>query len=147
MGSWRARSPRRSPACSSDDDSAATTSTTSAPPIDGCADHHCRCDHDGSVDHHDHHRSRSSTSDPFTLGVASGDPLPDAVVLWTRLLPAGTLPDTDIEVEWEVATDAELTDVVASGTATAVAALGPLGARRRHRTATRHRVLLPVPPR
>lgn len=26
-------------------------------------------------------------SDPFTLGVASGDPLPDAVVLWTRLAP------------------------------------------------------------
>ncbi len=64
------------------------------------------------------------TSDPFTLGVASGDPLPDAVVLWTRLLPADPLPDTDVEVEWEVATDAELTDVVASGTAVAVAALG-----------------------
>lgn len=23
----------------------------------------------------------------FTLGIASGDPLPDAVVLWTRLAP------------------------------------------------------------
>ena len=64
------------------------------------------------------------TSDPFTLGVASGDPLPDAVVLWTRLLPADPLPATDIEVEWEVATDAELTDVVAAGSAVAVAALG-----------------------
>ena len=64
------------------------------------------------------------TSDPFTLGVASGDPLPDAVVLWTRLLPADPLPDTDVEVEWEVATDAELTDVVATGSAVAVAALG-----------------------
>ena len=64
------------------------------------------------------------TSDPFTLGVASGDPLPDAVVLWTRLLPADPLPDIDVEVEWEVATDAELTDVVATGSAAAVAALG-----------------------
>src|SRR5689334_22722042 len=27
-------------------------------------------------------------SDPFTLGVASGDPLPDSVVLWTRLAPS-----------------------------------------------------------
>ena len=64
------------------------------------------------------------TSDPFTLGVASGDPLPDAVVLWTRLLPAEPLPTTDVDVEWEVAIDAELTDVVASGSAVAVAALG-----------------------
>ena len=26
-------------------------------------------------------------ADPFTLGVASGDPLPDSVILWTRLAP------------------------------------------------------------
>ncbi|HEX4982072.1 MAG TPA: alkaline phosphatase D family protein [Ilumatobacteraceae bacterium] len=64
------------------------------------------------------------TSDPFTLGVASGDPLADAVVLWTRLLPADPLPAVDVEVEWDVATDAELTDVVATGSAVAVAALG-----------------------
>ena len=56
--------------------------------------------------------------------MASGDPLPDAVVLWTRLLPTDPLPDTDVDVEWEVATDAELTDVVAAGSAVAVAALG-----------------------
>ena len=64
------------------------------------------------------------TSDPFTLGVASGDPLPDAVILWTRLLPTDPLPDTDVDVEWEVATDAEFTDVIAAGSAVAVAALG-----------------------
>ncbi|HEX2782653.1 MAG TPA: alkaline phosphatase D family protein, partial [Ilumatobacteraceae bacterium] len=64
------------------------------------------------------------TSDPFTLGVASGDPLPDAVVLWTRLLPAGALLDTDVEVQWEVATDSEVSDIVATGSASAVAALG-----------------------
>ena len=26
--------------------------------------------------------------EPFTLGVASGDPLPDGVVIWTRLAPS-----------------------------------------------------------
>lgn len=28
-----------------------------------------------------------SLGNPFSLGVASGDPLPDGVVLWTRLAP------------------------------------------------------------
>ncbi len=63
-------------------------------------------------------------SDPFTLGVASGDPLHDRVILWTMLRPGEALPDGDVEVEWEVGTDAGLRDIVASGTATAVAALG-----------------------
>jgi alkaline phosphatase D len=70
----------------------------------------------------------SVTSDPFTLGVASGDPLADSVILWTRLLPAeplaDELSDADIEVGWQVATDAEMNNVVASGVGTAVAALG-----------------------
>lgn len=66
------------------------------------------------------------TSTPFTLGVASGDPLPDAVVLWTMLRPddGDELPDADIDVEWEIGRDEDLTDIVASGTASAVAALG-----------------------
>ena len=68
--------------------------------------------------------SPAITSDPFTLGVASGDPLADSVILWTRLLPADPLPDADIEVTWEIARDAEFADVVGSGTALAVAALG-----------------------
>ena len=46
------------------------------------------------------------------------------MILWTRLLPADPLPDTDIEVTWEIARDAEFADVVGSGTALAVAALG-----------------------
>ena len=29
---------------------------------------------------------------PFTLGVASGDPVPDGVVLWTRLAPDPLVP-------------------------------------------------------
>lgn len=61
--------------------------------------------------------------EPFTLGVASGDPLPDGVVLWTRLAPdplagdgLGGMPDTSVEVEWQVAEDEQFSTVVASGT-------------------------------
>nr|WP_042186936.1 alkaline phosphatase D family protein [Kibdelosporangium sp. MJ126-NF4]CEL17683.1 secreted alkaline phosphatase [Kibdelosporangium sp. MJ126-NF4]CTQ91090.1 secreted alkaline phosphatase [Kibdelosporangium sp. MJ126-NF4] len=61
--------------------------------------------------------------DPFQLGVASGDPLPDSVVLWTRLAPAplnpdgfGGMPDATYTVEWEIATDPGFTSVVQRGT-------------------------------
>jgi alkaline phosphatase D len=64
------------------------------------------------------------TSYPFELGVASGDPLADSVILWTRLLPEEPLPDADIEVMWEVATDSEMADIVTTGTTPAIAALG-----------------------
>ncbi|GAA2796031.1 alkaline phosphatase D family protein [Saccharopolyspora taberi] len=65
---------------------------------------------------------------PFTLGVASGDPAPDGVALWTRLAPepladSQPLPGT-VEVEWVVATDPELTHRVAGGTVGAQADLG-----------------------
>ena len=63
------------------------------------------------------------TSNPFTLGVASGDPLADSVILWTRLHPEGALPDHDIEIEWEVSLDKGFKQTVADGTATASAAL------------------------
>ncbi|PZG16446.1 alkaline phosphatase D family protein [Nonomuraea aridisoli] len=63
-------------------------------------------------------------SDPFTLGVASGDPLPTAVVLWTRLAPEifdpmGGMPDKTFQVQWQVATDERFRHVVRAGTATA----------------------------
>ena len=64
------------------------------------------------------------TSDPFTLGVASGDPLADSVILWTRLLPADALPADDIDVAWEIALDPDFAEVVAAGTTPAVGALG-----------------------
>lgn len=61
---------------------------------------------------------------PFTLGVASGDPLADAVVLWTRLAPdplnGGGMPVAPIAVDWQVSTDEAFANVVASGTATAL---------------------------
>jgi alkaline phosphatase D len=62
----------------------------------------------------------------FPLGVASGDPTASSVILWTRLIspdPGDPLPAADIAVDWEVATDEAFTDVIASGTAPAVAAL------------------------
>ncbi|MGW3092250.1 alkaline phosphatase D family protein [Streptomyces sp. NPDC001102] len=45
----------------------------------------------------------------FSLGVASGDPLPDGIVLWTRLAPdplnGGGMPDEVVPVQWEIAED------------------------------------------
>jgi alkaline phosphatase D len=67
--------------------------------------------------------------DPFTLGVASGDPLPTSVILWTRLVvdglePSGGIPDEEIDLVWEVAADDSFDEVVAAGVATATPALG-----------------------
>ncbi len=47
-------------------------------------------------------------ADPFPLGVASGDPLADRVVLWTRLLRETPLPSRAIPVSWQVAHDERL---------------------------------------
>ncbi|WP_393083215.1 alkaline phosphatase D family protein [Streptomyces sp. LN704] len=59
----------------------------------------------------------------FSLGVASGDPLADAVVLWTRLAPdplnGGGMPDRVVEVGWEIAEDARFRKQVRRGTAQA----------------------------
>ena len=60
---------------------------------------------------------------PFTLGVCSGDPTPDGVVLWTRLaidpLNGGGMPEQRVEVQWQIATDDRLSRVVRSGKTTA----------------------------
>lgn len=52
----------------------------------------------------------AGVGDPFTLGVASGVPRPDSVVLWTRLAPrphelGGGLPPLPLAVRWELAED------------------------------------------
>lgn len=69
--------------------------------------------------------------DPFTLGVASGDPAPDGVVLWTRLAPdplaedgQGGMPDRVVPVQWQVAEDERFGRVVAEGTELARPELG-----------------------
>jgi alkaline phosphatase D len=65
---------------------------------------------------------------PFTLGVASGDPLHDRVVLWTRLAPeptdGGGMPDQEVSVVWEVAEDERFARIARDGVATASPRLG-----------------------
>ena len=55
----------------------------------------------------------------FSLGVASGDPHPDSVVLWTRLAPdplnGGGMPEVNVPVQYEVAEDDAFGRVVRSG--------------------------------
>lgn len=68
-----------------------------------------------------HHSSRLSY--PFTLGVASGDPSDDGVVLWTRLAPSpvdddgmGGMPaHRSFQVQWQVADDPHMRRVIQSG--------------------------------
>lgn len=58
---------------------------------------------------------------PFYHGVASGDPLTDRVIIWTRYTPdVDTLP---YEIDWEVASDVNMTNVVQSGTFTTDASM------------------------
>lgn len=68
-------------------------------------------------------------ANPFTLGVASGDPEPDGVVIWTRLAPkalevGGGMANQIVQVRWEVATDEGFTDIVQTGEAVATPQLG-----------------------
>ncbi|MCR1786341.1 alkaline phosphatase D family protein [Nocardioides carbamazepini] len=68
-----------------------------------------------------------AASAPFVHGVASGDPLPGGVVLWTRVTPSveaapGSGVGPDVVVTWEVALDPGFAQVVQQGTATASAA-------------------------
>ncbi|MEU6821357.1 alkaline phosphatase D family protein [Streptomyces atriruber] len=68
--------------------------------------------------------ARRIADDPFTLGVASGDPQPTSVLLWTRLAPApyepgGGLPQQRVTVQWEIAHDARFRRVARRGTVTA----------------------------
>ncbi|HEY3556277.1 MAG TPA: alkaline phosphatase D family protein [Kribbella sp.] len=63
---------------------------------------------------------------PFQLGIASGEPDANSVVLWTRLAPSPTNADgqggmatTDVAVDWQVSTTDTFATLVASGTVTA----------------------------
>ena len=62
---------------------------------------------------------------PFSLGVASGSPSTDGMVLWTRLMASAggePLPELPIEVRWELAADPNFRRIVHSGTALALPA-------------------------
>ncbi|SFQ25223.1 alkaline phosphatase D [Amycolatopsis arida] len=65
---------------------------------------------------------RPGTGDPFTLGVASGEPDQHSAVLWTRLAPdplaedgLGGMGDRRVEVHWELALDERFRRVVRRG--------------------------------
>ena len=57
----------------------------------------------------------------FPQGVASGDPLSDRVILWTRVLVQDGVDTADVTVNWEVASDANFTTIAARGSAVAKA--------------------------
>lgn len=50
----------------------------------------------------------------FTHGVASGDPLQDRVILWTRVAPSDNTA-RNLQIEWQVSADKEFANVIASG--------------------------------
>src|SRR5262245_10266408 len=65
------------------------------------------------------HIARAATN-PFTLGVASGDPSPEGFVLWTRLASNPLAPDgfggmsEPVPVLWEVSSDDTMRTIVRS---------------------------------
>lgn len=73
--------------------------------------------------HQFYNRSLANSSDlsqyidpelyPFYHGVASGDPLSDRVIIWTRVTPEN---GSSVSVDWKICTDVNLTQVVNSGT-------------------------------
>lgn len=70
--------------------------------------------------------ARAAAGPVFVHGVASGDPLPDGVLLWTRVTPSpdavpGSGAGGPTAVGWEVAEDEGFASVVASGSVTASA--------------------------
>ncbi len=81
-------------------------------------------------------RAAQFDADPFALGIASGSPTPNSVVLWTRLILAGAEPGPadafsfapapqhpPMDVAWELADDEGFASVVQSGIVTATEAL------------------------
>ncbi|TAJ71426.1 MAG: alkaline phosphatase [Phenylobacterium sp.] len=67
--------------------------------------------------------------DPFRVGIASGEPEPDGVVLWTRLVTdpqamGGGMTRAPVRVGWEIAEDDRLRRTVQRGEALAVAEAG-----------------------
>lgn len=74
-------------------------------------------------------RTSRASGEVFTLGVASGDPLPDSVILWTRLAPKpleldGGMGKASATVEWEIATDEAFTQNRQAGNYEATATYG-----------------------
>ncbi|MFI5629733.1 alkaline phosphatase D family protein [Streptomyces sp. NPDC051664] len=71
--------------------------------------------------------ARAADGPAFLHGIASGDPLPDGILLWTRVTPTpdavpGSGRGADTAVRWEVAEDKEFARIVAQGSTVARAA-------------------------
>lgn len=74
-------------------------------------------------------RKLAFESDPFSLGVASGDPDSNSIVLWTKLAPdpthsSGGMTPEMVRVEWDLAEDDSMKQIIASGTTVATPQLG-----------------------
>jgi alkaline phosphatase D len=70
---------------------------------------------------------RKFDKNPFLLGVASGSPTDQSIVLWTRLIDEGllasNLSNQPIEVKWELAQDEKFSQTIQSGISLAIPAL------------------------
>ena len=73
-------------------------------------------------------RTAWSKRDPFSLGVASGEPRADGFVIWTRLAPEPLSPDVNtpggmsggaVRLAYEIATDEDMRNIVQRGECTA----------------------------
>lgn len=62
----------------------------------------------------------TTSASPFQHGIASGDPLPDRIILWTRVTPPSI--GAEVEVRWSIAEDPEFTRTVDRGSVLATAA-------------------------
>lgn len=68
-------------------------------------------------------------ADPFSLGIASGEPAADGFVIWTKLAPEplalnSGMPARAVEVKWTLSTDEKMTGILRSGAARAKPELG-----------------------
>ncbi len=52
---------------------------------------------------------------PFCHGVASGDPWATSIILWTRVTPEDEEVNDEITIEWEIATDPEMNNLLQNG--------------------------------
>lgn len=71
--------------------------------------------------------ARKILSQPFALGVSSGDPVSDGFIIWTRVTPRGAFLEgtgESFDVIWEVSSDEGMRTVVQSGLVQSLPALG-----------------------
>lgn len=67
------------------------------------------------------HAAEGDASVHFTHGVASGDPLANSVILWTRVLPGDGLAK-NLPLKWQVAKDEAFSDIISEGETSALVA-------------------------